>query len=846
MRRFPAAPRKEVSLPAVWELFAAPPGEISGPADLAGRASLPAEVPGSVASALVAANERLDGVDLDARDFFFRARFGTPSDVGERRVLRFDGLATVTDAWWNGEHLFHHESVYEPIAREVTLGQANEIVLRFAALNPKKKRGRPRWKTKLVREQQLRWFRTPLLGRMPGWSRGPAPVGPLFGVRLEAPWLDDEDRAELVPTARVVRVEDTRVVCEGSIRARFALRLAGVTSAELVVGDARLPLTVEGDGERTIVHGEASVGEITPWWPHTHGEPFLYDARLEVHGSEPLRLDLGRVGFRALEVSREPDAQGFAIRVNGTSAFCRGASWTTDDLASLRFRANREGHGLFDALAAAKHAGVNMIRVGGTMHYECPDFYARCDELGILVWQDFMFANMDYPVDDEAFAAAVTREAELVVTRLASHPSVAVFSGGSEVQQQAAMVAAPPESWSSRLFEEILPSVVARASHAGYIPGTPYGGPLPFHANHGVTHYYGVGAYLRPVEDARRAEVRFATECLAFANVPDPRTLDRLFPDSAPVVHHPRWKERVPRDHGSGWDFEDVRDHYFKELFGLDPLATRYADHERYLALSRAVPATLVERTFAEWRRAGSTTNGALVWFWKDLELGAGWGALDSSGWPKSVYYAMRRAFAPLTAFFTDEGVNGLYLHVVNDTAWSGEAKVTVRFFRSDGTLVSERPSTQRVAPRSAVKSPVECASPGFADTSYAYRFGPPTYDVAVLSLELPAGAREAGAPEAPSPAFHFPTKLPSHLESALGLHARFEDDRLVVTTERFAQSLLVEVDGFLPLDNHFHLEPGGTRVVALRPLERGARPASGYVTPLNQRTPVKIEKSPG
>ena len=253
-------------------------------------------------------------------------------------------------------------------------------------------------------------------------------------------------------------------------------------------------------------------------------------------------------------------------------------------------------------LGQVRDAGMNMLRVGGTMVYESDDFLDLCDQFGILVWQDLMFANMDYPDGDEAFVAGVTTELKQQLERLLPRASVAVICGNSEVEQQAAMWGAPRERWQPRLFHEIVPALLAELScGVPYWPSSAHGGAFPHQPNHGTTSYYGVGAYLRPLEDARRSEVRFATETLGFANVPEDATLAAMPGGLGLRVHHPGWKLRAPRDLGAGWDFDDVRDFYLKTLFDVDPVQLRYADHDRYLRLSRVVTGEVM---------ASSSANG--------------------------------------------------------------------------------------------------------------------------------------------------------------------------------------------------------------------------------------------
>jgi beta-mannosidase len=522
--------------------------------------------------------------------------------------------------------------------------------------------------------------------------------------------------------------------------------------------------------------------------------------------------------------------------------FCRGACWTPLDALGL----DAPPAAYREALTRARAAGMNMLRLPGNLLYEQRLFHDLCDELGILVWQEFMFANMDYPHEAEGFVASVRAEAAAHLAELMTSPSLAVLCGGSEVEQQAAMLGLPREEWQSPLFHQHLPELCAQyRPDVPYLPASPSGGAFPFAVNAGVCHYYGVGAYLRPLDDARRSEVRFAAECLAFANIPEDSTLMACFGTPTPAVHQPRWKARVPRDGGAGWDFDDVRDHYVRELFAVDPARLRYSDPGRYLLLGKVACGEVLASTFAEWRRAGSRCRGALVWLYRDLWAGAGWGLIDALGTPKSVYYHLRRVLQPLSLLLTDEGLNGLYAHLVNDTAQEHPLTLAVSLYRDGQVVVAHGSEPVTLAPRSARAVPLARLFAGFLDTSYAYRFGPPGHDLVVARLLGDGGAVVS------EPAFSLPLglALPAQPELGLGAQAQRRPDgsvALQVRTLRFAQSVIISAADFVPSDNYFHLEPGGERLITLQPRRPGA-PLRGTLTAVNTHaSPVELKEAAG
>ncbi|MGD9480692.1 glycosyl hydrolase 2 galactose-binding domain-containing protein [Shinella sp. G-2] len=786
-----------------WRMALTPAGAAADPAALQDLSDfLDAPVPGTVAGALERAGrfDRTAPEPLDHLDAWYVLDLSgeAPGDA----VLHFDGLATITEIWWNGALVHACDSMFVRHDLPVTLTGSDRLALCFRALKPHlEKRGpRARWRPQMITPQGLRLVRTTLLGRMPGWCPEVHAAGPWRPVRLSRPTPAHASDIRLS-----ARLHENG---KGQLEIGFTLDCA--TTPRVECGGVSVEAIANGDhsfsASLTIPHVEA-------WWPRTHGAPVLHDIWLVVDGA---RHKLGRTGFRRIEIDRGADGRDFALIVNGARVFCRGAVWTNADIVDLPGeRARYE-----PLLTLAAEANMNMLRIGGTMAYETPDFFALCDELGLMVWQDFQFANFDYPANDPAFIETVRREASQFLDATAAAPCLAVLCGGSEIDQQAAMLGLPEAAWAGPLTRDILPALVAaHRPDVPYVENAPSGGAMPFSPNAGVTHYYGVGAYCRPLEDARRAGVRFAAESLAFANVPEQPTLDSHLP--VPAVHDPRWKARVPRDRGASWDFEDVRDHYLGLLYGEDPARLRRENPARYLDLSRAAVGEVMEATFAEWRRPQSTCNGALVWTFQDLLPGAGWGIVDATGLPKSAWHALRRAFRPVQIVLSDEGTNGLDAHVINDSADERHLTLELTCLRHGRQPVVSGRRELALAPHAALTLPATELFGAFFDTTYAFRFGAPAHDVTVGRLVDTDGAVVAEA-------FHFPrgraAAVPAKLTAML--HQDAKGWVLDLSAERFAQSVAIEAESFLPSDNWFHLAPDSVKQIRLAP-RPGTDPAT-------------------
>ena len=778
-----------------WWMAATPAGSCAQPSDfnkvseVATPRWVKALVPGTAAAALEAAGlwSRRAPTPLHDQDIWYLAELLEDG----RRSLVLDGLATVAEVYLDDALVIATANQFR--AHEIDLdlkpGQILSVVFRSLRSHLAVKGPRARWRVPMIPEPGLRLCRTTLFGHMPGWCPPIDVVGPtrMMGLYERGPI-----------TASGLRIRSDHDGRDGLLA--VSLEISGGEAATLTCGGLSYPMTAE-NGRFSV---EARLPGAHPWWPRGYGEPVLYQASVTVGEAA---IDLGRVGFR--RIRRDPDAAGFGLLINGIAIHCRGACWTCADLVGLG--SDRETYARF--LGPAADAGMTMIRVGGTMIPESKAFFDLCDELGLLVWQDFPFANFDYPADDPAFAEAVAAEAVDILEAIGGAASLAVLCGGSEAIQQAAMMGLPPERWPGPLNDRILAEAAgALRPDVPYVPHSPSGGPMPFCPGAGIAHYYGVGAYLRPLEDARRAEVGFAAECLALSHVPDEVTLARHL--AVPAVHDPRWKAAVPRDLSASWDFEDVREHYLGALFGVDPARLRREDPQRHLDLSRATGAIVLEQVFAEWRRAASPNRGGLVWTLMDLVPGAGWGVIDSTGRPKPAWFGLKRAFRPVQVTLSDEGTNGLVLHLHNETAAPVAAELVVTALKDGAVPVVTGRRRLELDPRSSMDLPATDLSGAFCDFTYSYRFGPPGHDVTVARLCDPwSGAVMAEA-------FHHPLGLghafPAPTIESVGSARDDTGLTLRLATSAHAPVVHVAVEDGRPSDDWFALAPGAEKTIVI------------------------------
>ncbi|MGH3146034.1 MAG: glycoside hydrolase family 2 protein, partial [Rubrobacter sp.] len=455
-------------------------------------------VPGDVHRALMAAGriedpfyDRNEGecAWIEDREWWYRLDFEGPEQPpgpDERLRLVFHGLDTFATVWLNGEELGRHanmfrEAVFDVGAR-VRFGERNTLALLFE---------RP---LDHVGEQHPdQWGRNPERVSMRkaqfgfGWDWGPRL--PTVGI-----WRPVELCRERRTTVRGVHFHTLDLDPEGT-RAAVAVRVeaerfAGKDPVSVAIalsgpdGDPVAGHSIVLDGEGPRLAGTAYLTVESPrlWWTHDLGEPALYGLSVELeHEGEVLDRRESRVGIRTLELDQSPEPEEPATRffrfvLNGAPIFARGADWIPADSSVGAIQAERYG----SLIGAARDANMNMLRVWGGGIYEHDAFYDLCDSLGLLVWQDFMFACAIYPEGPPSFVTEVEAEARYQVRRLRSRPCLALWCGNNEnqwIHDRTFWDRTDTTVPGALYYHEVLPRVVAELDgRTPYWPGSPYGG----------------------------------------------------------------------------------------------------------------------------------------------------------------------------------------------------------------------------------------------------------------------------------------------------------------------------------------------------------------------------------
>jgi beta-mannosidase len=445
-----------------------------------------------------------------------------------------------------------------------------------------------------------------------------------------------------------------------------------------------------------VIRVDFSIPHPKRWWSNGLGEPYLYPLTHEILFGGRLSVSgTIRIGIRTLELVEEMDSTGksFYFRLNGVPVFMKGANYIPQDnfLPRVTDSAYRA------LIRSAADAHMNMLRVWGGGIYEKDIFYDLCDEYGILVWQDFMFANTMVPNYKE-FNQNVNAEAIQNVVRLRNHPCIALWCGNNEIDEgwknwgwQKQYGYSPEDStaiWRDYrvLFEITLRNDVSFFdSLTPYIPSSPrFGWGRPQSLTTGDSHYWGVWWGKEPFSTYEKKVGRFMSE-YGFQGFPSMRTIRKFTKPEDRVPGSPVMKAH--QKHPTGYELIDeylLRDY------------RKPKDFESYAYVSQLLQAEGITRAAEAHRRAMPWCMGTLYWQLNDCWPVVSWSSRDYYGEPKALHYFIKKSYRTLLLSAAMDS-SRLKLYVVSDSLESFPANLRIRLMTLTGEILSEHQRTIRI-----------------------------------------------------------------------------------------------------------------------------------------------------
>jgi beta-mannosidase len=529
-----------------------------------------------------------------------------------------------------------------------------------------------------------------------GWDWGPRYV--TIGV-WNPVWLETWDVARLenfhihqlkvAPDAAELAAE-LQIESSHPMTAAIAINYGKAGPGALSTGATQ---TVQLDSGTNNVSIPLRIVSPKLWYPAGYGAPdrYRFSASVKMSKTVVAQSEL-RTGLRSVELRRQMDPWGksFTFVVNGIPVFAKGANVIPFDSFPSRVTAARYR----EILQAARDANMNMIRAWGGGIYESDDFYDICDELGLMVWQEFMFGG-DMVPGDPAFQQNVREEVTYQVKRLRDHPSIVLWCGNNEIETGWLVWSdrlifkesiSPPERervWQDYvvLFHDIIKSVVEQyASPTAYWPSSPsadFEAP-PNSLDKGDMHYWGVWHALEPVENYTLQNSRFMSE-FGFQSFPEMRTI-LSFAQPGDLTIDSEVMKSHQKNHGGN---ERILTYMLREY--PEP-----RDFASFIYISQVQQAEAIKVGAESLRRNRPRTMGSLFWQLNDCWPVASWSSIDYYGRWKALQYYARRFYADLLVSpFAHDGV--VYVYVVSDKLQSAAGQIRMRLLNFDGKTLLDK-----------------------------------------------------------------------------------------------------------------------------------------------------------
>lgn len=695
------------SLNGVWQLTGL---------DDSGRLNIFAAVPGSFYAALLKEGMMDDpyyglneqkSMELCQQSTVWERSFTPESGILESKtiLLKFFGIDTISKIYLNGSLIGYTNNMHRTYIFDVTsVISDGENTLRIEIYSP----------LKYIAEMQKKdplWGVSSTVAGYPhirkahymyGWDWGPKL--PDMGI-----WRD----VELVGVnggmlGGVYITQDHSAVSEGKVTVNISAGLAYADGENLRL-EAELTFpTGETVGSATNIYSGETAAELSVdvknpalWYPNGYGEHPLYSLKLRLtrlDSGEPLDEYTSNVGLRTLSLCRDKmgDGEDFAFVVNGIKIFAMGANYIPEDQIIPRCSDERSRK----LLESCADANFNMIRVWGGGYYPSDGFYNICDELGLLVWQDFMFACSIYRATDE-FMSTVKQEIIDNVTRIRNHPSLALWCGNNEIESMW-------DNWNTgadpalkndylALFEDMIPKVLAQLD-----PETPYWPSSPSSCQHfkntgdltrGDAHYWAVWHSFRPFTDYFKYKFRFCSE-YGFESLPSVKTV-RAFNDDA----EPRLSDDIMEAHQK-CDGGTKKVEYYLAQMSHQP-----KDFAGLVYATQAVQSDAIRLNVEHMRQNRDVCRGSLYWQVNDSNPVISWASIDYFNRPKALHYAAKRFYSPVLVSCNYENPEELWLNVSSERLEDVECEISWRSRLSSGEIINSGSQTVGVKPLSSLNA---------------------------------------------------------------------------------------------------------------------------------------------